>query len=248
MARSADGMASDARDRQSPKSSWAWRAALRGVQYSAEQTANLVRIAAVATFYAIHLVRYWGERRGGSFGGVLPTVGGTAELERFHILATLLALTWLAAALALQLALQQKSYGLRMAAAATAADVVLLTCLANLAAGPRSPLVTGYFLIIALAALRLSVPLVRGAALGAVAGYLCVLGAARWPEWWGRPADPSLLVPRYQQLLFASALAFAGIIAGQAVRCAQEFARRFAALRGAEAADAAAVAEGDATR
>ena len=46
----------------------------------------------------------------------------------------------------------------------------------TIADGPRSPLVVAYFLVIALAALRLSLPLMWMATLGSMAGYLFLLG------------------------------------------------------------------------
>ena len=61
-----------------------------------------------------------------------------------------------------------------------AGDLVLLTAILMVADGPRSPLVVGYPLVIVLATLRLNLPLVRFATLGAAAGYLILLGYARW--------------------------------------------------------------------
>jgi hypothetical protein len=111
--------------------------------------------------------------------------------------------------------------------------------LLNFAAGPRSPLTTGYFLIVALSALRLSVPLVRFATGAAALGYVCVLGVARWPAAFGRNAEELLRIPRYQQAMFLAALALTGVITGQAVRLARELAARYAEL----SVDSRAIAE-----
>src|SRR5262249_38374414 len=113
----------------------------------------------------------------------------------------------------------------------TCCDVVLLTTILTVADGPRSPLVVGYFLVIVGSALRLQLRLVWCATIGSMAGYLFLLGYARWFA----PESRDLTVPRYQQLIMLVALAMTGIILGQVVRrvraMAEEFAERLAASR-----------------
>jgi hypothetical protein len=112
----------------------------------------------------------------------------------------------------------------------TACDLGLLTAVLAIANGPRSPLVVAYFLIIALAALRLSPRLIAMATLGSIAGYLFLLGYVKYCASADRAAEMS--VPRYYQLIVLVALALAGIILGQVIRqvrtMAEDFSRRVA--------------------
>jgi hypothetical protein len=77
-----------------------------------------------------------------------------------------------------------------------------------------------YFLVIAAAPLRLSMGLVYMAALGAIVGYLFLLGHyAYWVVGYERYyAEPALRIPRTHQVIMVLALGAAGIVAGQVVR------------------------------
>jgi hypothetical protein len=94
--------------------------------------------------------------------------------------------------------------------------------------GPRSPLVVGYFLVIAMSALRFHLPLVRIAAAATILGYVCLLGIAKWPDWFGRAAETDLMVPRYEEMVVIAGLALTGIIVGQVVRRVRGLAEDFA--------------------
>ena len=102
--------------------------------------------------------------------------------------------------------------------ATTASDLILLTAMIAAASGPRSPLVSGYFVILAVAALRLQVRLVWCASLGCMAGYLFLLGFAKWHDIWLGLPHRDLAVPRYTQLITLLALALTGITLGQMIR------------------------------
>ena len=67
-------------------------------------------------------------------------------------------------------------------------------------------------MILALAALRFSTPLVQFASVGAVAGYVFVLGYAKWFT------HRDLVVPRYHEIIVVLALALTGITLGQVTR------------------------------
>ena len=105
----------------------------------------------------------------------------------------------------------------------TGCDIVLLTGILMVAQGPRSPLVVGYFLVIALATLRFNLPLVRMATVGSMAGYLFLLGYARWFT------DRDLHVPRYHQIIVLLALGLTGIVLGQVIRRVHALAKEYAA-------------------
>lgn len=209
----------------------AWFIAGRWQQYDGEARANLLRISAIGVFYLLHLWNYLSSQ------GRLPNWGflqldkvGVID-RRFHLLATLLALSWAMAAVAVHLCLRNRVFPRWISAATTAFDLAMLTCVLSISSGPQSPLVVGYFLIIVLAALRFSLPLVRLATVGAAIGYVCVLGVAKWPERFGRDAHVDLTVPRYEQLVMLAAIALCGVFVGQVVRQSRNVAEEYAARR-----------------
>ncbi|MBL9161177.1 MAG: hypothetical protein JNL18_00385 [Planctomycetaceae bacterium] len=212
----------------------AWYIAQRWQQYHGEARANLLRIAAIAVFYSLHLWNYLASQGRLPAWSVLKLSEPGAIDRRFHLLATLLALAWAAVAAMVLLCLRNRVFPRWMSAATTCVDVVMLTCVLGIANGPRSPLTVGYFLIIVLAALRFSLPVVRLATAASVAGYVCTLGVAKWPERFGREAAVDLSVPRFEQLVMLAAIALCGVFAGQVVRQSRQVAGEYARLRSAE--------------
>lgn len=197
-----------------------WFIVSRWQQYEGEARANLLRIVGIGAFYIIEMINH-----GGRIGGLeLPQVSD----DRFHAEVTALAVAWTMVALATLVCLRRQFFPAAMKFVTTACDLVLLTAVLTVANGPRSPLVVAYFLIIALAALRLSLPLIWLATLGAMAGYLFLLGFVDYYV----AADLSAMmsVPRYFQLIVLVALALEGVILGQLIRrvrtMAEDFARR----------------------
>ncbi len=195
-----------------------WQITQRWQQYAGEARANLLRIVAVGTFYLIHLWNYFSSQ------GKLPDWGllqlaeaGTID-RRFHVMVTLLALAWIMLAAGVHLSLRDRVFPRWLPTVTTLCDVLFLTSVLCISSGPRSPLVAGYFLILAVAALRFSLPLVRVATVAAVAGYLAVLGCAKWPPSFGLSPDADYTVPRFHQLVTIAALTLTGIILGQVVR------------------------------
>ena len=207
---------SDAHQRQ-------WFIVGRWQEFEGEARANLLRIIGIGAFYLVELANYHGLRP------------GALELNRvegvdrpFHQAVTALAVAWTLASLGVHFCLRRQIFPASLKYLSTAADVIFLTAILMLADGPRSVLVVGYFLVVALAALRFSLRLVWFATLGSMGGYLYLLGYAKWF------ADPSrnLRIERYQQLIFLLALGLTGIVLGQVVRrvrrMAEEFANRVA--------------------
>lgn len=209
-----------------------WYITQRWQQYEGEARANLLRIAAIGTFYLIHLWNYFSSQGRLPNWGFLQLAGAGEVDKQFHVMVTLLALAWISLAAAVHLALRARIFPAWLPTASTLADVLFLSCVLCISAGPRSPLAVGYFLIIAMAALRFSLPLVRVATIGSIIGYLAVLGCAKWPATFGRNASIDLAVPRFHQLVMLAALALAGIIVGQVVRrvrrLAEDYAERLA--------------------
>lgn len=201
-----------------------WFILSRWQEYTGEARANLLRIIAIGAFYGIELLNYHGVNLG-------PFEMPASVDLKFHQAMTALAVAWTMVALATHVCLRLHVFPSTLKYVTTACDVVLLTTILTVADGPRSPLVVGYFLVIAGATLRFQLTLVRCATVGCMAGYVWLLGFARWF------ADPSRLleVPRYQQLIMLLALAMTGIILGQVVRqvrsLAEDYARRTGAAR-----------------
>jgi hypothetical protein len=195
-----------------------WFIVGRWQQYEGEARANLLRILGIGVFYLVELLNYYGLRLG--FFEIPKIVD-----KPFHQAVTALAVAWTLLALGMLLCLVQRVFPWWLKFAATAADIVLLTGILVVADGPRSPLVVGYFLVIALATLRFSLPLVWLATLGTMASYIFLLGYARWFS------QRALHVPRYQQLIFLLALALTGIVLGQVIRRVRVMAEDYAARR-----------------
>jgi hypothetical protein len=200
-----------------------WYIAQRWQAYEAELRANLLRIIAIGAFYLVHLWTYFGLR------GWLPNYGflqvaESGEITRkFHILVTLIAVAWAMLALGILLALQHRIFPRWLPYFSTGCDIVMLTSIVMLGGMARSPLVVGYFLILIVATLRLSLPLIWFATWASAAGYLCVLACAKWPEQsalsesLGQVAA-DVRVPRYHQLTMLLAIGLAGVMLGQIAR------------------------------
>jgi hypothetical protein len=200
----------------------AWYIVGRWEEYEGEARANLLRLAAVAAFYAIELINYYGVDL-----GVIrfPKVRDPA----FHRTVTAIAAAWVLLGLGVHIWLRMRLMPAALKYVATGLDAVLLTLLLMVADGPRSPMVVGYFLIPAMATLRFRLLLVWFATIASVLGYAWLLG---WASWIRELRE--IRVPRYHELILLTALAMSGIIQGQVIRrvrtMATEYARRQAGV------------------
>jgi hypothetical protein len=204
-----------------------WFIVSRWQEYEGEAKANLLRIVGIGAFYAIELANYYGLRLGWL---ELPKVEGVDE--RFHQAVTALAVAWAMTSLGVFFTLRRQMFPWVLKYLSTAADIVYLTAILMLADGPRSALVVGYFLIVALAGLRFSLSLVWFATCGSVCAYLFLLGYGRWFA----AAERNLRIERYQEMIFLVALALSGIVLGQVLRrvrrIAEDYAQRPSATEG----------------
>jgi hypothetical protein len=184
-----------------------WYITGRWQEYEGEARANLLRVIGIGAFYAIELINYHGLNIG------FLELSRQADITLdFHRGVTALAVAWTMLGLAIHLCLSRQIFPAALKYVSTGIDLVLLSTILMLADGPRSPLVVGYFLVIALSGLRFNLPLVRTATVGAMLGYLAVCGyAVSHPE-------RALRVPRYHQLMMLVALGLAGIVLGQIIR------------------------------
>jgi hypothetical protein len=194
-----------------------WYIAGRWQEYEGEGRANLLRIIAVAVFYAVELVNNHGLNLG------ILELPRVEHVDRsFHLAVTALAGTWTFLALAVAYCLRRRIFPSGLKYLSSGVDIVLLTWILVLANGPRSPLVVGYFLIPCLAALRFSLRLVWFTTAGAAAGYLVLLAYASWFS------SRNIRVERYQQITFVLALVLCGVIVGQVLRRVRRFAEDYA--------------------
>lgn len=200
-----------------------WYIIGRWQEYEGEARANLLRLIGVIAFYGVELVNYYGLQLGPL---EMPAVVDRA----FHVAATSLAVAWTMVCLVILLCLKQHVFPGSLKFLSTGCDIVLLTSMLMIADGPKSPLVVGYFLIVALSSVRFSLRLVQAASVGSMAGYLFLSGFARWFT------ERDLRVPRYHQLMVLLALGLTGIVLGQVIRrvpgLAAEYAKRTAAAKG----------------
>jgi hypothetical protein len=210
-----------------------WFIAQRWMAYEAEARANLLRIIAIGAFYLVHLWSYFSAQGRLPNFGVLQLAGAGEINKQFHLLATLLAVTWAMLALGILLALQQRIFPSWLPYFSTGCDIVMLTGIICVGSAARSPLIAGYFLILVLSALRLSLPLVWFSTAGCVVAYLFVLGIAKWPDRFGftkilGETTTDLRVPRYHQMITLLAIVLAGVMLGQIMRRVRHLASDFA--------------------
>jgi hypothetical protein len=201
---------------ETPTADRDWYIVSRWKEYEGEHRANVLRIIALAAFYLVELLNHYGLHIGPLRIAPVPGVD-----DRFHMAITCVALVWVAVALGVATALKQRFFPAALKFASTAADALVLTMLLLVADGPRSPMIIGYFLVVALACLRFSLPLVWFATSASIAGYLVVIANAFWYR-------QALRVPRYHEIIFLLGLILCGVITGQVIRRVRAMATAYA--------------------
>jgi hypothetical protein len=193
-----------------PAAPWLERASeVRGEEVLAgEMRVNLIRLAALLVFYGHHLLN------------VLVFRDPQALAGRYHTAVTAVALAWSLTVLAIHLRLTFRRVPAWLSLAALAADTVFVTLLLCLSRDLRTTLAGLYFLVVASAGVRLSLPLVYLATLGGMAGYGAFQAYGRMFFEGGDPGpSPSA------QVVYFLALGTAGVLTGQTVRQARRLAR-----------------------
>jgi hypothetical protein len=193
-----------------------WFIVGRWQEYEGETRANLLRTVAVGAFYIVELLRFYVFEK------------ANPEQLTFHRQATMVAVAWTMVALAILLCLRLRIFPAALKYVSTACDLVLLTALAAMNQGPKSPLVLVYFLVIALAALRFSLGLVWFSTVGGMLGYWSLVGLFD-KKWF----DADHTVPPTTQLVTLLSLALTGIVIGQVVRRVKGMASEYAERRAA---------------
>lgn len=201
----------------SPDEQRQWFIVHRWQECDAEIRVAYVRIIAVTAFYAVQLYDF--------------AIREATSVE-FHRTMTMMAIAWIVVSLLALISVRRQYLPPWLKYATTMADLVLLTLTLLVATGPQSPLVVGYFIILILAAMRFSLPLIRAATVACLVSYLCVLAACH-PNWFGTEAR-DFVVPRREELIVGIAIAFAGIALGQIARRVRGLADHYARRVGAD--------------
>jgi hypothetical protein len=179
-----------------------WTDAQRLEGYAGEVRVNLIRLAAIVVFYGHHLVNVFLLQDDPSLRG------------NYHVLVTMLALAWALEVGAIHFCLSRRWVPPGLKYVATACDLILVTAVLVVGRDPKTMLAVLYFLVIIAAALRLSLPLIYAATLGAMTAYAFFLGYLRF----GLELPDNQRLSRPQQIIFLLALGAAGLLAGQVVR------------------------------
>jgi len=207
-----------------PASDFSWHVCARLAEIDGEARANLLRGLGIALFYGLELAAFHGVSLG-------PLALSHPRSSEQHGAISLLAGAWALMSVAVTVLLRRRFVPPALKFATTAGDLVFLTAILAVSDGPRSPLTVAYLLVIALAALRMSLPLVRVATAASGACWLVLLGVSR--------ANGTNSIPRYAQVVFLLAIVFLGVMLGQAVRRARRVAEEYAERRVTEALDLA---------
>jgi hypothetical protein len=198
-----------------------WFIVGRWQEYEGEARANLLRIVAIGVFYIVQLVSFYASTSH-------DDTDAFNEAQTFHQAATALAVAGSLVSLAILLCLRRRIFPASLKFISTASDIILLTSLASIGSGPKSPLVVVYFLIIAMAGLRFSLRLVWCATICSMLGYLTLVGIK--DEAW---FDPVHFVAPVEQVMTLCSLGLTGIVLGQVIRrvraLADDYSRRVAA-------------------
>ena len=197
-----------------------WYIVERWQEYEGEARTNLLRILAIGVFYLVELAQYhW-----------FPPAGDAEDFAAYHQKVTALAVAATMVSLAVLLCLRMRVFPAFLKYVTTGCDLLLLTALASVdhgakspaPDGPASPLVLIFFLILALAALRFSLGLVWFATLGSILGYLALVGLAD-KKWF----DQDHAVPMVTQLITVLSLGLTGIVLGQIIRRVRSLAEEY---------------------
>ena len=132
-------------------------------------------------------------------------------------------LAWVLWSLLVHVLLLDRVFPRRLPLVSICVDSLLLTAVLLCGSGAASPMVCGYFLIVMMAGLRLNLNWVKAAAGCCLAGYVVLLGCARWPQG-VLLAQPHPTLPRYHQLMVGIAIVMSGVIVGQLVRHVRQLA------------------------
>lgn len=187
----------------------AWNQIQRGLEFSGEQIANRLRLLALGIFYAIHILTWYGLSLGVE---IIPPFENRDP--QFHVQITLIVVAWVMLSLGLMLALHQRIFPRWMKYLTTGVDLLFLASILLIADGPRSASVVGFFVIVALSAIRFDLGLIRCTVAGAGIVFALLVFYARIMVGPEKDID----VTNAQALMMLAALLMEGVILGQLIR------------------------------
>ena len=187
---------------QTRRSDDQWADSQRLESWAGEIRVNAIRLLALLLFYAHHLV------------DLFLFHDEQVHTDIYHAQLTMLLAAWASGIVALHVCLMRRYVPPALKYVVTSWDAVLVTVLLLLGPDPQSRPVELYFLLIAAAGLRLSLPLVYTAMLEAMAGYVFFVTYV----WYSSDHHEVSRLLRKEQIIFLLALFAAGALAGQAVR------------------------------
>lgn len=158
--------------------------------WAGDVKANFIRVVALIIFAVNEILNYH----------VFHVVD-----KKFHTGSMAVVLLWLLASVVFHALLRRHSLPRITPYLIPSVDILLLTWLLFLADGTRSPLVSVYFLIIALAGLRFNPLVILYTAGATVIGYLGVVQFTKVQK-------PEFLVPVYHVVIVSLALLLMGVI------------------------------------
>lgn len=179
----------------------------RWIEYSGLYRATILRLGAIAVFYAVYLLNHHGDRL-----GPLGLSTGPPLEARMHHSITALVVTWTMLGVGVVLSLRNRFFPWWLKYLATTLDFVLLTSVLMLSYGPRSPMTVAYLVLLVISAMLGSLPLLRFATIFSIVSYMFLCGYASWF------APEGMSVPRYSQVVMVLALAVSGLSIGQTLR------------------------------
>ena len=194
-----------------------WERTRRLEEWAGEVRVNLIRLVGIVLFYGRHVIEYALAPKDAPVRGP------------YHLRVTLIAAVWAALVILIRFQLGRRVVPPWLKYVATGSDLFLVTLLCMVAGGPRSPLVLLLFLVVFMAPLRLSLPLVYATTAGAIFAYLSLLAFYAWFKigYAKYYATPELRIPRSEEAVYALALLVAGLLAGQVVRQARRIAEGY---------------------
>lgn len=184
-----------------------WFLIQRSQEYGNQFRVMLLRIAAILTFYAIHLATH-----------LSATVRTDSEIA-FHHRVTWISAAWLVVSVVILIGLARRFFPRYLIYVTTCSDLLLLTAVAISGAKAASPLVVVYFLIVIVSGLSFRLSVVWFSTLGAMAAYLLLVGQSD-SIWF----DDHHAIPVPQQMIHLATILFCGIASGQFVRVAKRIA------------------------
>lgn len=189
-----------------------WHIASRWQEYDGELRSAVLRAILVVVYYSIQLTHHL-------------MLNPIVEAERiFHRQVTMIVVAWLFLSLAVFISLKGGFMPPILKYISTAIDLALVIVLAWFGNGTSSPLLMALFLVLALAAMRFRIGLVGFATVGAMTGYMCLVGATD-KIWF----DADHHTPILTQSITLCSLASTGIVLGQIVRSSRTMADAYLA-------------------